>query len=144
MLSDITYKNFYDASGKQTTADTSLDWSVPKNNQANAVFEKSFYIKDGTTVAFDNIPYGVSYTITETQPADDKYNHAFAYTDSQDAAKASGSISDDADTVTITNTKNSVIDIGVVISNAPYLAMIVLAGAVVLLFVYRRRDLIGE
>ena len=173
MLSDITYKNFYNAEGNQTTAATSLGWSDPENGSSNTVFEKSFYIKDGATVTFDNIPYGVSYKITETQPADDKYTHAFAYTAGQDsagsfngvstaadtvseesqsadksekwaAANASGSISDDTDAVTITNTKTSVIDIGVVTSNAPYLVMIVLAGVVVLLFVHRRRDLIGE
>lgn len=175
MLSDITYKNFYDDKGNQTTQAASLGWRDPENGQANAVFEKRFYIKDGATVTFENIPYGVAYTITETQPADDKYTHAFTYTDNRQdaagrfngivtaadmvstenasadtaaekwaAAYASGSISDDADAVTITNTKNSVIDIGVVTSNAPYLAMIVLAGAVVLLFVHRRRDLIGE
>ena len=85
MKSDITYKNFYDNSGNQRTAATSLSWTDTVGTSGTATThthetkEVEFYVKDGTTVTFDNIPYGVTYTVTETQPEDDKYTHEFAH-----------------------------------------------------------------
>ena len=85
MKSDITYKNFYDKDGKQTTAATLLSWTDTVETSDTATThtletkEVEFYVKDGTTVTFDNIPYGVTYTVTETQPEDDKYTHEFAH-----------------------------------------------------------------
>ena len=179
MKSDITYKNFYKADGTQTIAATSLGWTdeVVTSDTAtihtNETIEVKFYVKDDTTVTFDNIPYGVTYTITETQPSDDKYTHTFAHenadvtvtfdgvslaadgvtaenTDTSktaaekwNEAKATGSISDDSDTVTITNNKTSVIDIGVMISDAPYVALLLLIGIVVVVFI-RKKSIIEE
>lgn len=179
MNSDITYKNFYDYAGNQTTDATSLSWtdtvgtSGIATTHTNETKKVQFYVKDGTTVMFDNIPYGVTYTVTETQPSDDKYTHTFAHenadgtvtfdnvslaadevtaesTDTSktaaekwDAAKATGSISDDSDTITITNNKTSVIDIGVMISDAPYVALLLLIGIVVVVFI-RKKSIIEE
>lgn len=179
MNSDITYKNFYGYAGNQTTDATSLSWtdtvgtSGIATTHTNETKKVQFYVKDGTTVMFDNIPYGVTYTVTETQPSDDKYTHTFAHenadgtvtfdnvslaadevtaesTDTSktaaekwDAAKATGSISDDSDTITITNNKTSVIDIGVMISDAPYVALLLLIGIVVVVFI-RKKSIIEE
>lgn len=179
MKSDITYKNFYKADGTQTIAATSLGWTdtVGTSDTApihtNETIEVTFYVKDDTTVTFNNIPYGVTYTVTETQPSDDKYTHTFAHenadvtvtfdgvslaadevtTESTDtsktaaekwnAAKATGSISDDSDTITITNNKISVIDIGVMTSDAPYVALLLLIGIVVVVFI-RKKSIIEE
>lgn len=179
MKSDITYKNFYKADGTQTIAATSLGWTdtVGTSDTAtihtNETIEVTFYVKDDTTVMFDNIPYGVTYTVTETRPSDDKYTHTFAHenadetvtfdsvslaadevtTESTDtsktaaekwnAAKATGSISDDSDTITITNNKTSVIDIGVMTSDAPYVALLLLIGIVVVVFI-RKKSIIEE
>ncbi|MDD6464336.1 MAG: hypothetical protein PUF75_00155 [Coprococcus sp.] len=177
MNSDITYKNFYKADGTQTTAATSLNWtdtvgtSGTNTTHTNETKTVSFYVKDGTTVMFDNIPYGVTYTVTETQPSDDKYTHTFAHENADanvtfdnvslagdavtvedtsktkaakwNAAKATGSISDDSDTITITNDKTSVIDIGVMISDAPYVALLLLIGIVVVVFI-RKKSIIEE
>lgn len=177
MKSDITYKNFYDKDGKQTTAATLLSWTDKVETSDTATThtletkEVEFYVKNGTTVTFDNIPYGVTYEITETQPEDDKYTHTFAHTngDSEkhfdgvmlaadaktnedtsktatekwDAAKATGSISDASDTVTITNNKTSAIDIGVITSDAPYVAWLLLIGIVVVVFI-RKKSMIEE
>ena len=176
---NITYKNFYKADGTQTTAATSLSWtdtvgtSDTATTHTNETKEVKFYVKDGTTVMFDNIPYGVTYTVTETQPSDDKYTHTFAHenadftvtfdnvslaadevtTESTDIsktaaekwneAKATGSISDDSDTITITNNKTSVIDIGVMTSDAPYVALLLLIGIVVVVFI-RKKSIIEE
>lgn len=179
MKSDITYKNFYKADGTQTIAATSLGWTdtVGTSDTAtihtNETIEVTFYVKDDTTVTFNNIPYGVTYEITETRPSDDKYTHTFAHenadvtvtfdgvslaadgvteesTDTSNtaaekwnAAKATGSISDDSDTITITNNKTSVIDIGVMTSDAPYVALLLLIGIVVVVFI-RKKSIIEE
>ena len=179
MNSDITYKNFYNGAGKQTTNATPLSWtdivgiSGTATIHTNETKEVKFYVKDDTTVTFNNIPYGVTYEITETQPSDDKYTHTFAHenadvtvtfdgvslaadevtTESTDtsktaaekwnAAKATGSISDDSDTITITNNKTSVIDIGVMTSDAPYVALLLLIGIVVVVFI-RKKSIIEE
>lgn len=179
MKSNITYENFYDDDGNQTTVATSLGWTdeVVTSDTAtihtNETIEVTFYVKDDTTVTFNNIPYGVTYEITETQPRDDKYTHTFAHENADDtvtfdsvllaadevttestdisktatekwnAAKATGSISDDSDTITITNNKTSVIDIGVMISDAPYVALLLLIGIVVVVFI-RKKSIIEE
>ena len=57
---------------------------------------------------------------------------------------ATGSISDASDVLTITNNKDTTIDVGVITSNAPYAAMLVLAGLAVLLYVRRRKNMIEE
>lgn len=176
MNSDITYKNFYDAKGNLTDKETILEWKDPliESGHTKEEFSQDFYVKDGTTVTFDNIPYGVSYTVTEERPADDKYTHSFTYTNNSNnnagkfngidtdidtvetenanetgdakwkTAQATGSISDDLDEITITNTKESVIDIGVITSNAPYVAILVFAVAAMALYIRRRKDMIEE
>lgn len=179
MNSDITYKNFYDVDGKQTTNATSLNWtdtvgtSGTDTTHTSETKEVKFYVKDDTTVTFNNIPYGVTYEITETRPSDDKYTHTFAHENTDDtvnfdsvslaadevttestdtsktaaekwnAAKATGSISDDSDTITITNNKTSVIDIGVMTSDAPYVALLLFIGIVVVVFI-RKKSIIEE
>lgn len=185
MNSDITYSNFYDDKGKLTPNAKSIDWTDTLTNDSNNTIthsdarkEVTFYVKDNTTVTFNNIPYGVSYTVSEEQPKDDTYTHIFAYTENTmnnsestfngvktvadtvyvekedtgenasttnwDAAKATGSISDASDEITITNHKESTIDVGVITSNAPYIAMLILAAAAAFVFIRRRRDLIEE
>lgn len=52
--------------------------------------------------------------------------------------KATGSISDEMDVVVITNEKTVTIDIGVITSNAPYIAMLVLAGVALVVLVRRK------
>ncbi len=186
MRSDITYKNFYNASGVLTVNPTQIEWTdtVTGSNHNNQTYSIEFYVKDGTTVEFDNIPYGVQYEITETQPADDKYVHNFTYgtvagaddaeistkdevgqfngvayqadtiseegnkdsnsTGSWDNAKVTGSISDDLDHVIIENVKESTIDIGVVTEDAPYVAILLLAGVVTFLYLRRGRYALEE
>lgn len=164
MNSDITYTNFYDQNGNQTDVPTSITWT---NNEV----QQEFYIKDGTTVTFDNIPYGVTYTVEEERPTDDKYTHTFEFTDSGadrqttfdnqnleadvvsqeettgtddekwNAAKATGSIADESDTITITNKKESTIDIGVFTTNAPYIAMLLLVAGAMIVFVHRKSEI---
>ena len=149
------------------TGNDIIQWTGSGENVAEKTATCTFYVKDNSTVTFSNIPYGINYTIQEENPADDTYKHQFKFegttygnvsfdgknltTDTGTDAltdnfgdKAKGSISDDNDTVTIENNKVSTIDIGVVTTNAPYIAMLILAAAALVLFVHRRKTMIEE
>lgn len=120
-----------------------------------------FFVKDTDTVTFSNIPYGITYTVEETLPANDTYKNKLEFTDIDVAAsfggisleadknsigldetgtkKAEGSISDAQDEITITNQKNMTIDIGVITENGPFVALILVAGVALVLLVARKK-----
>ncbi len=88
--------------------------------------ETTFYLKDGETIKIANLPYGVTYTVTETA--------ADGYTTS--ANGATGTINAAEQTAEFTNDKSGEIDTGVTTENLPYVLLIgfvVLAGAALLL-----------
>ena len=166
---DYTSTNFV-IKGQNSMADTTgktvVNWTGTDPATAARTATCTFYVKDDTTVTFSNIPYGINYTIQETKPENDTYRHQFTFANGDDIAKfdgqdltadqgttaltddftdkAAGSITDQNDTVTITNNKVSTIDVGVITSNAPYAAMLVFAGLAVLLYVRRRKNMIEE
>lgn len=156
--------------GQYYTGAASYKWSVGANNTEEATTSISFYVKDGTTVTFSNIPYGINYTVKEALSATDTYQHMFVF-DNEDtnnqfdgatltadkaitstlhkaadclSSDAVGSITDANDTITITNDKVNSIDIGVLVSNAPYAALLAVAGAAGAVAVRRRRNRVEE
>lgn len=90
-------------------------------------------LHDGTAydVVFANVPYGVTYTVTEDDYTDVGYDEA-AYTNQ------SGTISAEATNVTVTNNKKGTTPGGVIMTIAPYALMVVLAGAFAVAFLSRR------
>ena len=115
---------------------------------------KSFKLMADHTETFTNIPYGVNYTVSEMNgttalSANDKVNiDGVEYTVSYDAEKAGvvGSVNED-DSVNylldaeIKNVSGSTdVDTGVILDNAPYIAlmMVVVAGAAVMIIKKRR------
>lgn len=108
----------------------------------------------GDTVEFTNIPDGVTYTIAENDYSSEGYeNPVFTFDNADEAGDtvyagaewtanfAQGTITDDADTVTVLNEKNATIDVGVILENAPYVVLIlfVLVMAAVMIITRRRR-----
>lgn len=111
------------------------------------------------TVKFTNIPYGVTYTVTETDYSSEGYTHSLAFTsadsadtvtaegtDDWNAAKATGTIADAEDELIVTNEKKTDIDVGVLVENAPFIAVILLvlaAGIVFVITLRKRRNTIA-
>ena len=112
----------------------------PNGNVYNLDYDTDYTIemKHGENVVFDNLPAGITYTMTENRKTDGKvdgiYNVENEVTDKE---------MENADaTVAIINTNPESPDMGVVLDNAPYIALlaIVAIGGVALMLNKRRRD----
>ena len=93
--------------------------------------EATFYLKDGETLSIANLPYGVSYTVTEMAVE--------GYTTTKEGD--SGSITAATQTAAFTNERTTTVDTGITTDSLPYvllLGIVVLAGAV--LFIKRRAN----
>lgn len=116
------------------------------------------WLKHGDTVTFTNIPAGVKYEVQETSYQLDGYDPpTFSFVpgehDTEDykiADKTSGDDYtkyitgtiqryDDSDSITIENAKNSTLDVGVALEDAPYIGIMILAVAAAAVFVVAKR-----
>lgn len=116
--------------GDGTVAISASDW----NESAASV---TITLGLGDSITFTNIPDGVTYKIAENDYSSDGYvNPVYTFdneTEAGDTANsgaewaannAQGTITDDSDVVTITNEKNTTIDVGVILDNTPYVLII--------------------
>ena len=88
--------------------------------------ETTFLLKHGDTISIANLPYGVTYSVTETA--------ADGYTTTKTGD--TGSINAAETTAAFTNSKTGTIDTGVTTESLPYVVLmgfVVLAGAALLL-----------
>lgn len=92
--------------------------------------ETTFLLKHGDTISIANLPYGVTYTVTETA--------ADGYTTSKTGD--TGTINAAAQTAAFTNDKTkSDIDMGVSMDSLPYILMLVVVGAAVVVIATRKK-----
>lgn len=100
--------------------------------------EYTVTMKHDQNVVFSNLPANVTYTMTEDGAVAGKLGD-YTVTGEQSAKKTMGSADE---TVAIVNTHEGTPDMGVVLDNAPYIAMlaIVVIGGVALMLNKRRRD----
>lgn len=94
----------------------------------------TFYLKHNETITLGNIPYGVTYTVVETTPADYEATYNFS-----DVAKKIDSASD---TVEITNTKDTqgAVDTGISLDSVPFILILAVCAGAAILFVTKRRS----
>lgn len=117
-----TYANSYAVSGG----------SYVSNPTSIAIgTETTFYLKHGETLSIANLPYDVSYTVTETAEE--------GYTTTKEGD--TGKIGAASQTAAFTNERTTTVDTGITTDSLPYvllLGIVALAGAV--LFIKRRAN----
>lgn len=99
------------------------------------------YLHNDSTIRIANLPYGVTYTITEdnyTGEGDD--NGYTTKVNGNEGLTTTGTVDASAEDVEFVNSKGGVVDTGVILDNAPYIAlmMVVVAGAAVMIIKKRR------
>lgn len=115
-----TYRDSYAVTGGSNTEN-------PKSIKIGE--ETTFLLKHGDTIHIANLPYGVTYTVTETA--------AEGYTTEKTGDH--GTISAVDQTAAFTNTKNGEVDTGVVLNNMPYILVLAVLAAGVAVFIIRKR-----
>ena len=125
MFSDISYKV-----GEATNTIKASDW---ENNIATAEIN----LKHDQTIIFTNLPFGVTYDVTEADYTKAKGGYdapVYTYTNTNKTVNKT------SQNVTITNNKGGEIDTGINLTTLPYIlvfaGVIVIAGAA---FITRRR-----
>ena len=103
--------------------------------------ETTVYLHNDSTIRIANLPYGVKYTITEdnyTGAGDD--NGYTTKVNGNEGLTTTGTVDASAEDVEFVNSKGGVVDTGVILDNAPYIAlmMVVVAGAAVMIIKKRR------
>lgn len=132
-----TYAASYPVSGGSKLIDGTAKGtttSISVNGQSH-----TFYLKHDETFTIKNLPYGVTYTVTETDYTDENggYNPAdYTYSDSETVKTVDTAL----ETVEITNNKEAAVDTGIVLDSLPYVLLLVLSIGGVVLFVLKRRS----
>lgn len=146
-LNDIF--TFYITLGKEAGKDDNYatvkvsDTSNPANNASWTIGggQQTITLKHGQTATISNLPVGVTYTVIEKKTNDD--GSAWVYTTTGEAtAEANKTIAAGDNKVEIVNEHQGTPDMGVILDNAPYIALlaIVAIGGVALMLNKRRRD----
>ena len=94
--------------------------------------EVEITLKHNETVTFTNIPYGVTYEVTENDYSGDGYTVSYD-------TKKTGTINAVSTDTTITNNKTGVVDMGIGLDSLPYILMLAIACAGLFVFISKKR-----
>lgn len=108
--------------------------TIAAGNGWNSSREVTITLKHDETVTFNNIPYGVTYTVVENDYTGDGYDAAdYNYNDS------GKKIDSASDNVTITNNKDGNVDTGINMDSVPYILLLAVAFVGLFVFIGRKR-----
>lgn len=97
----------------------------------------TFKLKADETISIANLPYNVTYTVTEANYTDEGYVTSVGKVETNEAK---GTIAEATQTAAFTNYKNNdEIDMGVTLNNMPYILVLAVLAAGVAVFVIRKR-----
>ena len=141
-------KTVKSAIGVSADSNTGSAFTTKNFTEGENTLTIEFDLKHDDEVTISNIPYGVTYTVKEaetdgyTAKVDNKIVAADTGVDGDIAKVTSddGAVFADADKITFVNNKGGNVDTGVILDNAPYIAlmMVVVAGAAVMVIKKRR------
>lgn len=124
----------YKVNGEDETIETNA-WT--KSEDGTYTASADITVKGGSTVDFSNVPNGVEYAVNETDSGD---GYTASYDNSKTGTLNANNTKGDKDaTTTVTNTKESKVDTGVLLNNAPYIAILGGAAVVTIYVVNKRR-----
>ena len=124
----LTRQSGYDMNSTIGFSVAGVDQSFTPAWDDNGQCTVDFTLKHGQTASLTNLPYGMSYTVTEDDYTGEGYTTAVTG-DSGTAATAE-----------FTNTKGGSIDNGVLLDNAPYAVLLTMAAAGGAAMFLRRRS----
>lgn len=126
-------ENIYDADNNVLVAKTA--WT---KNEETGIYTATALVPlaNGESKTYMNIPYDVTYEVTEADYTGANGGYDAPVYDFSDNAKK---IDSAEDTVTITNNKAGSIDTGVVLNNMPYILVLAVLAAGVAVFIIRKR-----
>lgn len=127
-----TYAASYTVTGGTKLTDGTTDAATARISVDGQ--PRTFYLKHDETLTIHNLPYGVTYEVTEENYTGDGYTTTHAFSD--DAKE----IDSASDTVTITNNKQAAVDTGIVLDSLPYVLLLVLSIGGAVLFLLKRRS----
>ena len=121
-------------SGHDTADGSTAPGTQPTTDTINFGDEgNTFYLKHGDSIAFTNVPYGVTYTVEETNKA--------GYTAEGEVTTANEFDQAEEDVAIVNTLGDNNIDTGVILDNAPYMLMLaVVAGGAMTLVIKKRRE----
>lgn len=92
------------------------------------------------TITFDNIPYGVTYSVAETEYPEYVDTYQIDSLGAPDNKVENVEFKSATSKVTITNTRDAAVDTGIVLDSLPYVLLIAVAVVGVVIFTSRKRS----
>lgn len=125
----ISYYN-----GTEMTTIDPDDWTT-ENGVTTATADIIVKHGDNNDVTFSNIPYDVTYVVSETDYTSDGYETDISYDDNNKTIDTA------SESVTITNTKGVTVDTGISLDNMPYIMVLALVALGLVGFVSKKRSM---
>lgn len=139
----VTFTNLTDKRIDSTisykTAD-GVEKEITPEELKEGKYTADIVLSDQDTVTFTNIPYGVTYTVTEEDYTEDKGGYDAAdITSTDEGGGEKGVIDSVSEAVVVTNHKEKGIDTGINLDSMPYLMMMGVACAGMFTFFTKKR-----
>lgn len=102
--------------------------------------EVTITLKHGSTVTFNNVPYDVTYTVTETEDPNYETSYKVNNGTAAEGLAATDEMDTAAETVEFINDRSTGVETGIITDSAPYIILIAVCALAAVLFVTKRRS----